>query len=64
MSDTPTKRGRGRPPAGEAKRKRLELALSPAERAQLTTAAACEGAELATWIRETALRRARRTVRS
>lgn len=63
MSDAPAKRGRGRPrgatlPPGEARSLRMHLRLSEPERAALVAAAA--GGEVTTWVREAALRAAKR----
>lgn len=55
------KRGRGRPPAGDAKRsQRLEVVVTPAERAVLDAWAEREGRPLAELLRDRGLRAARR----
>lgn len=55
----PAKRGRPPLPADEKRRRRLEVRLSDAERAEIEAYASREGADVAEAVRDAALRAAR-----
>ena len=61
----PVKRGRGRPPLPAADRRsaQIRLPVTAGELAALRAAAVRDDADLTAWIREGALRRARRVAR-
>lgn len=59
---TKTKRGRGRPPRTEAKAaERLEVRVTADELQELSTAADEAGLPVSSWVRDLALRAARRS---